>query len=112
MLTPEAGEAVGFMAYEQLRGFTASHWDPETRQRAFTYFREMGLWDEVLINRLLQSCFHVQGNYAKYCRSILISLNENPGYSDLIWSQAENLPKEQQDKIKAWLKPQEKMDKQ
>jgi aminopeptidase N len=77
-------EKSGFV--RELRDYTSNKYSFEIRQKAFGYINELGLFDETVIDNLIEASVHHNWRFRNASRSLFSEILKNPGTREALES--------------------------
>ncbi|WGD34203.1 M1 family metallopeptidase [Olleya sp. YS] len=79
--------------YDEIVDYTDSHHPFQRRQNAFSYLNELGLFNNIALENLVQASQHHNWRFKSFAKELLQSLSENENYKSII-SNLQNNQKE------------------
>ena len=104
LATPEY-QAEKTEAYkEELRNYASKTHSFEIRQKAFQYINELQLYNEAVIESIVNACTHPNWRFRSEARNLLEELLKSPGLKDALRQSLPKFPKKEQDYLQRVLK--------
>ncbi|RAJ11876.1 M1 family metallopeptidase [Olleya aquimaris] len=76
--------------YDEMVSYTASHQPFQRRQNAFSYLNELGLFNKMALENLVQASQHHNWRFKSFAKELLQTLSENENYKSIISNLQEN----------------------
>ncbi|MEL6812340.1 MAG: M1 family metallopeptidase [Bacteroidota bacterium] len=84
---------------KELRGYTRPEFGHEIRQKAFGYINSMGLYDDEVIDNLINGSVHHYWRFRDFCRELLTEVLKNPGVEETIMKNLSSYSTKEQEYI-------------
>lgn len=84
IITPDykVSEKINFQ--NELKGYTATEYSFEVRERAFGFIQELGMYDEFVLKNLVNASIHHNWRFRKYARAALGNVLEIQQYKSIL----------------------------
>ncbi len=104
LATPEY-EAEKTEAYkEALRNYASKTYSFEIRQKAFQYINELQLYNETVVESIVNACTHPNWRFRSEARNLLEELLKSPGLKEALLQSLPKFPEKEQDYLQRILK--------
>ncbi len=82
--TPDYMQTAKPIFKKELAGYTSSEYSFEIRKNAFEYIRSLGMYDEIVVDNLVDATVHHQWRFRNFARDLLNEVAKNPGTLEAI----------------------------